>query len=96
MTRPSQATPTIEECRAEIERLRSEQVIHAERHFGERRVVRPAPAFLHRVVRAQDIALNQLKRRDEPEPRWLVSIILFVYGIGLTTLIVGLLAWAGI
>ncbi len=96
MTRPDHSVPTIAECRAEIERLRAEQVIHAERRFGERRVVRAAPAFLHRVVRAQDLALNQIKRRDEPEPRWLVSIILFVYGIGLTTLIVGLLAWAGI
>ncbi len=96
MTRPSQAPATIAECRAEIERLRSEQVIHAERRFGERRVVRPAPAFLHRVVRAQDLALNQMRRRDEPEHPLVIAIVLTTSAIGWALLIVGLLAWAGL
>ncbi len=53
--------PTIDECRAEIERLRSEHVIHAERRF-----VRNPPADLYRMVRASDYAANQLRRRDGP------------------------------
>ncbi len=86
---------TVEECRAKIRQMRSDnRVIYARDRFGKR--VIPAPPFLHRVANADDLRLNQLHRTDEPEHPFIEAMVLWTYAGGLAVLVVGLLAWAGV
>lgn len=58
------------------------------------RFIHPAPPVLHRVVRRNDLVVNQVRSAD---PDSLGDVLAnWTMVIGVATLVVGLLAWGGV